>query len=243
MTTTADIIVVLKKELKDMQMTYLDLAQELNMSESSVKRMLSKNDMPLSRIDDICRILKIDFAEVARRVVKTEVLLQQLTDEQEKTVVSDKFLLLTAICSLSQWSMEQIVQTYNISEAQCIHCFTQLDKIGIIELRPMNRYSLRLAKTFRWKSDGPVMNFFREHALGDYFAGGFNKPGENLILVHGSIHPSMAPAFTERLQKLAHDFAQQHQLDQKIDREKKQGFTLLLGMREWEFSVFTALKR
>ncbi len=49
-------------------MTYADLAQALGMAESSVKRMLAKGDMPLSRIDAICRALRTDFAELSRRV-------------------------------------------------------------------------------------------------------------------------------------------------------------------------------
>src|SRR4051812_7219991 len=53
MSTTADLVNVLKKELKSAQMTYADLAQGLGMAESSVKRMLAKGDMALSRIDAI----------------------------------------------------------------------------------------------------------------------------------------------------------------------------------------------
>ena len=55
MSTTADLVAALKKELKTAQMTYADLAQALGMAESSVKRMLARGDMPLSRIDAICR--------------------------------------------------------------------------------------------------------------------------------------------------------------------------------------------
>lgn len=243
MSTTADLIVVLKKELKNSQMTYADLAKELDMAESSVKRMFAKTDMPLSRIDAICRVLKLDFAEVARRVANTEVLLQQLTDDQERAVVADKNLLLVAICSLSQWTMEEMITVYNLTEPQCIQCMVQLDRIGIIELRPMNRYRLMLAKTFRWKPHGPVMNFFRENVLGDYFSGGFDQHGESLMLVHGGISRAMAPSFTERIQKLAQDFAHQQQVDQKLPRDQKEGYTLLLGMRQWEFAAFTALRR
>ena len=64
MSTTADLVLALKKELKSAQMTYADLARSLGMAESSVKRMLAKGDMPLSRIDAICRALKLDFAEL-----------------------------------------------------------------------------------------------------------------------------------------------------------------------------------
>ena len=62
MSTTADLIAALKKELKAAQMTYADLARQLNLAESSVKRMLARGDMPLSRIDAICRALRLDFA-------------------------------------------------------------------------------------------------------------------------------------------------------------------------------------
>ncbi|WP_287966420.1 helix-turn-helix transcriptional regulator, partial [Diaphorobacter sp.] len=75
MSTTADLVIALKKELKSAQMTYAGLAQALGMAESSVKRMLAKGDMPLSRIDAICRVLRLDFADLARRVADSQPLL------------------------------------------------------------------------------------------------------------------------------------------------------------------------
>ena len=243
MSTTADLVATLKKELKAAQMTYADLAKALGMAESSVKRMLAKRDMPLSRVDAICRALKLDFAELARRVADAQPLLRELTQEQERAVVADKKLLLAAICVLSQWTLEQITGHYRLSEAECVKYFVQLDRIGIIELRPLNRYRLKLAKTFRWRPHGAVMNYFRENALLDYFSGGFDGNGEGVLLVHGSISRGLAPSFVERLQRVAQDFAQQHQADQKLAEKDREGFTLLLAMRSWEFAAFTALRR
>ena len=243
MSTTADLVTALKKELKTAQMTYADLAREMGMAESSVKRMLAKGDMPLSRIDAICRALKLDFADLARRVADNQPLLSQLTQEQERAVVADKKLLLCAICVLSQWTLEQITSAYRITEAEVVRAWVQLDRIGIIELRPLNRYRLKLAKTFRWRPHGPVMTYFREHALQDYFGGGFDGAGEGLLLVHGSISRSLAPSFRERMQRVAQDFAQQHLADQKLADKDLQGYTLLLGMRSWEFGAFAALRR
>ena len=82
MSTTADLVSALKHELKTAHMTYADLAAAMGMAESSVKRMLSKGDMPLSRIDAICRALKLDFADLARRVADAQPLLAQLTQER-----------------------------------------------------------------------------------------------------------------------------------------------------------------
>jgi DNA-binding Xre family transcriptional regulator len=243
MSTTVDLVLALKAELKNAKMTYADLARSLDMAESSVKRMLAKGDMPLSRVDAICRALKLDFAELARRVADAQPLIKELTHEQEKAVVKDKKLLLVAINVLSQWTLEQITSAYRITEAECISCFAQLDRIGIIELKSMNRYRLKLAKTFRWRPNGPFMEFFRDHVVLDYFRGGFNGPAEGLMLVHGTVSRALAPSFRERLQRVAQDFAQQHQTDQKLAAKDLEGYTLVLGMRNWEFEGFTRLRR
>ena len=95
MSTSADLVAILKKELKTAQMTYADLAQALGLAESSVKRMLARGDMPLSRIDAICRVLKTDFAELSRQVADA----QPLSAAASSTVSTAP----TAVEALSPW--------------------------------------------------------------------------------------------------------------------------------------------
>jgi DNA-binding Xre family transcriptional regulator len=115
MSTTADLVTVLKKELKSAQMTYADLAKGLGMAESSVKRMLAKGDMALSRIDAICRVLKLDFAELARRVADAQPLLSELTQEQERAWSPTRSCCCARICVLSQWTLEQLTTEYRLT--------------------------------------------------------------------------------------------------------------------------------
>ena len=84
MSSTADLIAALKQEMKLAGITYAGLAQRLGMAESSVKRMLAKGEMPLSRLDAICAALKIDFADLARTVADARPLLAELTLAQER---------------------------------------------------------------------------------------------------------------------------------------------------------------
>jgi DNA-binding Xre family transcriptional regulator len=240
---TALLIDVMKQELKAQDMTYADVADRLEMSESSVKRMFSKKEMPLTRVDDICRLLNTDFAELSRRVSLAMPLVGELTYEQETAVSKDPKLMLCAICVLSNWAFEQIVQTYQISEAETTRCLITLDKIGVIELKPLNRYRLKVAKTFKWRSDGPIRSYFMQHIVGEYFAGRFDREGETLMMVHGSINHAIAPAFVERIQRIGEDFSKQHLADQKIDPKHRDGFTMIVGFRRWEFSAFTGLRR
>ncbi|MDR2155263.1 MAG: helix-turn-helix transcriptional regulator [Burkholderiaceae bacterium] len=243
MSTTADLVTALKHELKTARMTYADLARALGLAESSVKRMLAKGDMPLARVDAICHALKLDFAELARRVADAQPLITELTAEQERAVVADQKMLLVAINVLSGWTLEQMTAVYRLSETEGIKYLAQLDRIGIIELKPLNRYRLKIAKTFRWRPHGPVMQYFREHAVLDYFSGGFDRPDEHLQLIHGVISRALAPSFVGRLQRVAKDFTQQHQTDQKLKAAEVGGYTLVLAMRRWEFAAFERLRR
>lgn len=243
MSTTQTLITVLKAELKAAGLTYAALAQQLGLAESSVKRMFARGEMTLSRVDDICRVLRIDYADLSRKVAAAAPQRLLLTLEQEAAVVADRQLLLVAICVLSQWTAEQIVATYRLTEAECVACLIRLDKLGVIVLRAGNRYSLQVAKTLRWRPDGPVMQYFRTEVVGDYFEGGFDGEGELLMLVHGQIGRSLALQFNERLQRVAQDFAHQHLADQPLPADQKRAYTVLLGMRSWLFGAFRDLKR
>jgi transcriptional regulator with XRE-family HTH domain len=244
MSTTHDLVAALKTELKAAGITYAELAEHLGMAESSIKRMFSREgDMPLSRIDEVLRLLKMDFAELARQVADAQPLRSALSAEQEAAVVADRRLMLLAICCLSQWTFEQMVSTYTFSDAECLKYLLQLDKLGIIELRPLNRYRLKVAKGFQWRPHGPVMQYFREHVAADYYSGGFDGEGETLMLVHGQIGRSLAANFVARLQRVGQDFSQHHRADQKLPADQRRPYTLVVGMRSWLFAAFRDLKR
>ena len=243
MSSSQDLVTTLKAELRRTGITYAQLAREMGLAESSIKRIFSKGDMPLSRIDEVPAVLKMDFAELARLVAQASPARQQMTLEQERAVVADPKLLLMAICTLSQWTMEQVLATYAISKPQAVACLLALDKLGFLELRANNRYRLKFDKTFRWRPGGPVMKFFRQHAVADYFSGDFGQQGELLMLVHGHIAPNHAALLVEKLQRVAQDFAQQHSADQRLPASDKEAYTLVIGMRSWLFGAFRQLLR
>ena len=243
MSTTHDLVTALKAELKAAGITYADLAAQLGMAESSIKRIFAKADMPLSRIDEVLRVLKMDFAELARKIDDAQPLRRVLTLDQDQAVVKYRNLMLLAICAFSQWSVEQMTATYAVTEAECVKYLLQMDRLGILELRPLNRYRLKVAKGFRWRPHGPVMSYFRDQVAGDYFSGGFDAEGELLMLVHGQVSHAQAAGFVERLQRVGQDFAQQHLAEQKLAQDRKRSYTLVLAMRSWFFGAFEDLKR
>src|SRR5471032_2134068 len=234
---------VLRARLRAAGVTYKQLAVRIAMSESSVKRMFGQRDMTLSRLAEICKVTGIALEDVLRGAADATPHADALTLVQEKSLVSHPRLLLMAICCLGHWSVEQVLETYDLSEPEAIMLLVELDRLGVIELKPLNRYRLRVSNAFRWLPDGPVQQFFRKHVVDDYFGGSFAGPGETLLCLPARLSQPSAQELVARIQQLAAELARLHQNDRRLAPQERDGYTLLLGFRSWEFAAFTALRR
>ena len=243
MSSPEQVLDVLRAELRATGITYKGLAERIGVSESSIKRMFGQKDMALSRLAQICQVTGIAMEDVLRRAADARPQADALTLPQETSLVANPRLLLMAICCLGHWSLEQVIETYRLTEAECITLLAELDRLGLIELKPLNRYSLRVSNAFRWLPDGPVQRFFREHVVADYFAGGFNRPGEALMCLPARLSSASAQELAQKIAQLAGELARLHRNDRRLPPEDREGYTLLLGFRSWEFAAFTALRR
>ena len=233
----------LRRELKRVGLTYRQLAERVGLSESSMKRVFSQGDLSLSRLATLCQAAGIAMEDVLRQAADAVPHADVLTLPQERSLVADPRLLLVGICCLGGWTVPQIVETYTLTEAEVVRCLARLDRLGLIELKAGNRYRLRVSRAFRWRADGPVQRYFREQVVPDYFAGRFDGPGETLLCVHGRFSEVSARELVQRCQQLAAQLAVAHQDDQRLDPAARDGFTLMVGLRSWEFGAFTAMRR
>jgi len=233
----------LRSALKAAGITYRELARRVGMSESSIKRVFSQGDLSLRRLAAFCQAAGLSMEDVLRDAAEAAPPADQLTLAQERSLMADPLLLLVAVCCLGHWSLEQVIETYRIDEPACVRALVQLDRLGLIELKALNRYRLRVSRAFRWQPDGPVQQFFREQVVHDYFAGRFDGPGETLHTVLGRLSMASAQELVQRVQQLAAEVARLHQEDQRLRPQDRDGYTLIVGLRPWEFAAFTAMRR
>lgn len=243
MSSTDLLLDVLRTELRRVGMTYKRLADLIEMSESSIKRMFGQKDMTLSRMAQICKVSDISLEELMRQALDVRPQAEELSLAQERALMENPKLLLVAISCLGHWTFEQIIETYTLTEAECVLCMIELDKHAMIELKPMNRYRLRVSPAFRWRADGPIQTFFRDVVVGDYFQGRFDGVGESLMCVPARLSQRSAQEVQQKIQHLAAEIARLQQEDRRLAPEDRDGFSLMLGFRSWEFSAFTALRR
>jgi transcriptional regulator with XRE-family HTH domain len=234
---------ILRAEMRAAGVTYKLLAQRMGMSESSIKRIFAQKDMTLTRLAQVCKAAGIAMEDVLRKAADAAPHVDMLTLAQERSLVADPKLLLIAICCLGNWSIDQILDTYALTESECVRKLVALDRLGLIELRPLNRYRLIVSNTFHWRPDGPVQQYFRDFVVSDYFDGRFDGPGESLLCVPARLSLPSAQEVVQKIRRLAADLARLHHEDRRLQPEERDGFTLLIGLRSWEFSAFTALRR
>lgn len=243
MAHSAALIDVMKRELKARGITYARVARHLGLSVASVKRMFSRRDFTLKRLDEICRLANTEFSDLARALQEGEPQISELTYEQEKEIVADRKLFLVAVCVLNHATFEQITGTYDVTPAECIRLLSRLDRLKFIDLQPGNRIKLLVSRTFAWLPDGPIQRYFKEQAHHEFFRSRFHGANEFMLVVNGMLSKGSSAAIATRLKRIAREFSDLHNEDVRLPLAERSAMSLLVAIRHWELEAFAELRR
>ncbi|MFW2373857.1 MAG: helix-turn-helix domain-containing protein [Gammaproteobacteria bacterium] len=236
------LISTLKRELKARNMTYADVANGLSMSEANIKRLFASKRFTLDRLESICRLMNMDLIDLMRSYEESRNQITYLSHDQEKELVSNIRLLLVAVCARNHLSFNQIIESYDISQAECIQYLARLDQLHLIELLPNNRIRLRVSEDFHWLPNGPIENLFRKKMQPEFLNSDFSETGQLRFFVPGLLSQSSRDVVIKKLHKLASEFKELHQQDIPITGIKNNS-GLFVAFRSWEFSLFQEFRR
>lgn len=243
MTTAIDLLEALKRALKSAGYTYADVAKRLDLSEASVKRIFAKGDLSLSRLEAIAALVQMDLADLARLADEPGEPLTELTPDQEEALLANPKLLLVTYLALNQWPVRDIVHTFELTEVEVIGLLARLDRLGLLDLLPGNRVKLKTARNFRWRKDGPIQRFFEEQVRDEFMQSHFAGRDEALHFVGGLLSRASIQQVRRSLDKLAAEFDDLARADANLPVHDRESVAAVLGFRQWEFSLFTRLRR
>ncbi len=243
MAKATDLIVTLKRLLKERGISYAALAPRLALSEASVKRMFSQKTFSLGRLEVLCDLLGLELSELARLAEENQPRLSQLTEAQEAALVADMPLLLVAILALNHWRFHDILARYQFTAPALILVLLQLERLNLLQLLPENRIRLKVSRDLQWLADGPVRRFFREKAQHEFLDASFCGSGESLVFVQGMLTPAALAHMQSRVRRIAQEFAEQHRDSEIAPLDERYGCSLLVALRPWELNAFEALRR
>lgn len=233
----------LKRYLKSRGVTYAALATQLELSESTVKRLFAQQSFSLQRLEQICHLVGLEIGDLVDLMNERREFVTELTPAQEDALLADPKLLLMMYLLLNGWPLEEIVATFKIDMPEAERLLIRLHRARIIELLPFNRVKLLTARNFTWRKDGPVQRFFEREVQHEFLDAPFTGPGEQLRFVAGLLTPAGLAHMQQSIDRLAREFDELVRRDAVLPLHERRSCSAVFAIRPWEFSMFAALRR
>ncbi len=243
MSQTKQILETLKQELRKQGITYRQVANQLDLSEASVKRLFSENSFTLERLGQVCEMLHLEISELIREMEKNIELTRELTLEQEKELASDIKMILMAHFLMNKVEFSEIIDIYDISEHEGIQLLAKLDRMKIIELLPGNRVRLMVHKHFRPIPGGPIQQYYERQLQAEFLHSRFKGGGEFRSYLSGMFSRAANAEVIRKLKRLEEDFKDLRDESDGLPLEERFGCSLIMAIRPWEPRVFEELRR
>ncbi len=243
MAQTRLLIKTLKKQLKAHGKTYADVAKLLDLSEASVKRLFAEENFTLQRLEMVCESMGLELSDLIQAMVSDRNSVTQLSWDQEEMIVSDLLLLMITVCVINGYAYEDLLAQYEIDPHDCIQKLAALDRLKIIDLLPGNRIKLRVSPDFSWIKKGPIQQLFQSKIEKDFFNSQFDKDTESLIVLNGLLSTRGNLEFQKRMRRLAREFSELCNEDKSLTIDQRHGTSLVIAMRQWQYSLFKAYQK
>jgi DNA-binding Xre family transcriptional regulator len=229
--------------MKSRQMTYLELARRIHLSEASVKRIFSRATLTLDRLDDICQALEIGLGDLARLAAEQSTDTPELlTLEQENALAADPNLLACFYLLANGRTGRDVSVELGVDERAVRRWMVRLDALRLIELRSKLRARARAASVIAWRRDGPLRHRYEKQIRQEFLQTEFTRGGEALHFLSAELSEASNKVFLRKMERMAAEFRDLAELDRTLPSKEKRSIAALLAVRPWVFSMFESLR-
>lgn len=210
-TDQALLLAELKRVLKDRNLRYGDVAVQLNVSETTIKRHLTGHGLSVAMLESICAIAGIrliDLAELAAR--RSESKAQSISIAQEQGLADAPFTAFIFMLLRYDWTPQAIQQEFGLDEPGLILHLRRLEKLRLLDLFPGNRVRLLTVRHPEWIPGGPLRRAVDDVMRRHFATMDFHDPQsvwqlETVKLSRGSIDElrRLIASLSQRMQELA----------------------------------------
>jgi transcriptional regulator with XRE-family HTH domain len=237
-------LAAMKRALKAKNIIYKDLAESLNLSESSIKRILSDKSIGLDRIEEICKTCDISFSEICKNAnFDEDISTYTLSKEQEKVLADNPRLLHYFILLNDGHTAAKIEKEFEITSNESKKLLLQLDKLNLIELHPKDRIKMKNKNgVLRFRRDGAVGKALFIQTKNNYLNYEFDSDKDYIRFSNNHFTQESLNKFKKKLDKLVFEIQEEARL---VDRNDKTATDIgvLLAYRPWEYSSLDAIKK
>ena len=240
---TTRIVSSLKRVMKARGVTYAQLAKDIGLSEPSIKRILSRATLTVSRLEQICVALDVSIHEVTRLASELGAeAADQLTLEQETALAADLKLLACFYLLANGRTPREIMSELSADEKQVRRWLVRLHSLRLVELRTGMRARALTTAAVAWRKDGPVRKVYEKRAREEFMQSRFSGQHEVQMFRSAELSEASWTVFLRKLEKLAGEFRDLAEIDRSLASRDKRSVAVLFAGRPWVFSAFRSLQ-
>lgn len=151
-----NLFLLLKRAIKARGYTYSKLAQAMNMSELSIKRLFKEKDCKMSRLLEICRIIGLSIDELVNMQRRFKNTPEHLSEEVEVALAADKHLFLFFILLVSKIDLASAQESLGFSRTEMYLQLRKLENLELIRLLGDDKYRFIVSLPIRWRINGAL---------------------------------------------------------------------------------------
>jgi transcriptional regulator with XRE-family HTH domain len=235
-------LTALKHALKSKNILYRDIAKALNLSESSIKRILSDKSLSLDRLEEICRVANLSFADIVQAANLEEVnQVVFLSEEQEKALAENARLLHLFMMLHEGKTPQKIEREYEIDNAELKKYLYQLDRLNLIELHPRDRVKFKRHGFLRFRRDGPVGRALFSQTKTSYLNYDFVQE-DYIRFTHLRLSRATLAKYKSKLDKIVLEMQEDARFEAEHEVDASD-LGVLFAARPWKYSFMNAIKQ
>lgn len=183
-----DFFNALKKIIRTKKLTYREIAKNINMSESGLKKLMASEDCSLSKLGEICHAVGVSIEEVYELLKNSPRTPVTFSKKQEEAFIKNpslyNYFLILISCHYDEKALREIK---NLSVSTSQKYLYMLDKLNLITLETKNRIkpvipegnavqiSGKLATIVKYNIDDAFVKYMQKKTVSDkdsvYFGG------------------------------------------------------------------------
>ncbi|WP_413288042.1 helix-turn-helix domain-containing protein [Bdellovibrio sp. HCB337] len=125
---------VIKDLLKKKDITYEDLAEQMECSVPTIKRILGPEELTLNRLLQLCEIVNIDLAELEALSGEEEARDEKFTEQQEAFLAKNQSYFAYLMKLFGGETPKQIAEKYGLTQRSTDKYLIGLEKQGLIRV-------------------------------------------------------------------------------------------------------------
>lgn len=215
------VLSTIKGLLRSSGLTYADVARKLEVSEPTVKRMMSgETEMTVTKLAQLCRLLNVDLFELMKLArFGSPQTVPLLTPEQERVLSEDDDLFSLFYLLTLGFSYDVIRRNYTWTEPQLEKLLLALEKVGIAQ-KVDKKIKMLIPRKSRWSHGGPLHRKYMIQMTQDFSRNLYEAPSGSRFFFNYPLSPKSQIQVEEKIATLVQEIERLSEIEIMSTDEK-----------------------